>query len=562
MNIRRVKWRLVTGFGALGCGLALLASSCTLIVDGDAMTCETDADCVNHPGKTACDTSAGVCISADKCTSSSECGAAQICSYASPRTCVDLKQGNCTDVYPDDEAYYKDDKAVFLGLTAPLSEADVSTGVSIRNGAILAIDEINAKGGANQEFPLVLISCDDQGNRGPAEDNGQTLANMGIQAIIGPAFSGQTIDMTTGPNYDGEGSIERGVLAISSSATSPDITGLNDLAPACRDTTPDECPGLVWRTSPSDKIQGAAMVAYFPELEEIAKNRVAPDPPLTSIKVAILHKGDSYGTNLAQTVENTLKFNGDVLALSQPANYINLDYGDTSQEGVMPDPDKVAMAAAFGADVYLLLGTSELAPVLQDIEDNYPGANKPYYVFGDGGLSSEIATAAAAKGATSRVRGTIPGTQSLLFTQFSARYTNRFPDDQTGGPEVFGAAGAYDAVYLLSFAATAARGAQLLGVEYARGLTKLADTSKAALEVGSSDFGDVNGSLNNGDTVNIDGVSGPLDFDITSGEAPSDVQIWCLDSVAGSGTYSTHYFEALTGTMQGTPDTGGTNCPF
>ncbi len=569
--VQGLRARLLLPASAVLAALAVSSAwpGCSLVIDGNSESCTEDADCVNHPGKSLCDTEQGVCISPDQCTVNADCGSEEICTFASPRNCQPIRQGNCQTLFPDDAAVYLDDNALLIGVTAPLTEGGnpSSTGISIFNGAKLAVTEINGASGANGNRPMVLIGCDDNGEVGPAEDNGQTLATLGVQAIIGPAFSGQTLDMTRGPNYEDIGTVERGVLNISSSATSTEITGIADKAPSCRDTTPDDCPGLVWRTSPSDETQGKGMIAYFPQLQDIALARVEPDR--TNVKVVILHKGDSYGTRLADFVFERLDVNGELAINSLDA--LKLNYGDTSLSGVTPDTDIIQQAIDFQADVYFLIGTNELGViddgpgVMELIETGWSDpepTSEPYYMFADGGLTSEVVNAANMIGAATRVRGTIPGTIAVATDDPIALFTGRYNaagfTDDVGGPEVFGAAGAYDATYLLAYSVAFANGAPMTGEQFARGLLRVSEGSEVI--VGQGDFGTANNTLQNGGTIDFRGASGPLDFDPTKGEADSDIQIWCIDGT--TGVFSNLYYSALDETMVGDTDPGGATCPF
>ena len=556
---------------------AAVASSCSLVIDGDAESCTEDADCVNHPGLTKCDTEAGVCITPDTCTSNTECADGEICTFVSPRACRSLLSERCATVYPDDPAIYLSDDSILIGVTAPLTEGGEasSTGVSILNSAILAVSEINQSGGANGQRPMALLACDDTGDSNLAEANGQTLADLGIQAILGPAFSGQTLAMTKGtpldPDVEGDigsdGTVKRGVLNMSSSATSTEITGIKDEAPSCAGE--EGCPGLVWRTSPSDLIQGAAMVEYFPALQDIALARV--EPPRTQVKVVILHKGDSYGRNLANFVQERLLVNGK-LAINNSTDALKLDYGDTSQAGVEPDADIIQQAIDFRADVYILIGTNELGTatdpdaspgVMQQIEEGWsdPTANsEPYYLFADGGLIAEVENAATTTGARLRVRGTVPGTKGEMTSPvglYSGRYDQMFPGDE-GAPTVFGGAGAYDTIYLLAYSVAAANGAPMTGEQFARGLLRMNDGE--GIEVGPPKFGSANNTLQNGGSINFIGASGPLDFDVVAGEAESDIQIWCINS-SNKGEFSGLFYSASFEGMEGDDDVAG-ECPF
>ncbi len=559
----------------------MLAASCNLVVDASADSCESDADCVNLPS-TKCDTEQGVCVSVDLCAANADCPDDQICRRFSPRACVSLttptpaapgdptsEEPNCHTLYPDDPAVWRDDNTILIGVTSPrsfvLEGGEVVDSVdTITNGAILAVDEINDKGGVDNQSKLALVICDDYGNDNFAENNGRALAAMGVQSILGAAFSSQTIDMATGT--DGQaGTVAAGIVSISSGATSPDVTGIEDHAPACvadcgaDDACASACPGLVWRTAPSDKIQGDAINTYFKDLEPIVKDRSGTTQ--TTIKVTVLHADDSYGKNLSEFVKTGLEFNGKKANL-QPTEFHVRDYGAGT-----PDPAVLDGAIADAADVYILLPTyDELGGTfIPNLEAAWTGLpeTRPFYVMADGALNESMIADVLAADAMSRARGTIPGTKNDRFTNFRFAYEERFPDAATQGtPDTFGAAGAYDVIYLLTYSALAAKSAPLTGEQLARGLAMTADVAGgAAIEAGPTAFGDASNDLRNGIAINYEGASGPLDFDLQTGEAPSDIQVWCVDAT-GATPYSGRYFDPASGTTKGTADAGTGACPF
>jgi len=581
-----LRWLLAAGVFAPT--VLLSSQGCDAIVDATADSCTSDEECVNYENS-VCDATTSKCVSVDKCQSNDECPDDQICRHFSPRTCISLKtpiasdpsntaslEPSCTAIYPDDPAVWRDDSTFLIGVTAPLSGYDatdtlvpVSTGDAIKNGAIMAVDEINDKGGINNTHKLALVLCDDYGERNFAENNGLALADMGVLTMIGAAYSGQTIDMATKSGVQAVGTVDRDVLSMSPSATSPDISGIADTSPSCLagcngdQSCDDACPDLVWRTSPSDEIQSKALVAYFKELEPIIKNRTTT--PETSIKVTVLHKGDSYGKNLAKFITDGLSFNGKKANVQTAAFKVH-DYG----ESATADQAMIDLTLGEQPDAILLFGTDEVGDIIPKIEAGWTGAadTRPYYLLSDGGLVTcsgsdtcvldKIVTA----GAQARVRGTIPGTESPIFQNFVAAYGMAFPT-AVGGGQTFGAAGAYDSVYLFAYAAVAAGDNALTGAEIARYLPLTASTEPTAqvVEAGPLFFGPASNDLQNGTGINYEGASGPLDFDLRYGEAPSDIQVWCAISKS-EGPFSNRYYDAKTGTMKGTLDPGDGTCPF
>ncbi len=556
------------------------ATSCNLIIVGSSDACEADEDCVNFPN-TACDKDAGQCVSLDKCQSNAECsGAYTICRHFSPRTCVSLKQGNCQEVYPDDELKWRDDDALILGVTGPLlvGSPDEATGLSIANGAKLGADQFNKDNGVEGDRPVVLVICDDVGDRAPAEENGRTLAAIGAQAMIGPAFSGQTIDTANGTpdpatSADRPGTVENNVLLMSTSATSPLVTGIEDTSPRCLascgndPTCQADCPGLVWRTSPSDEIQGKALSAYFANVEGRVKARggVAPRATLT---VYVLYKDDPYGDLLSEVIRTTLKFNmGMDATIQQGTNFFRAVYADVDPvaEGTQPDPAAIATAVAANPDAIFLIGTGEVAGIMTAIETQWAAAgnadaDRPFYFLADGGLSGDVSMAGSAF--RERVRGSIPGTQGSNFNAFIGDYNQKFPPGaRVDGPTVFGAAGAYDAVFLLGYSTVVAGDLPLTSEQLAVGFRSL--ISGDVINAGSAQIGQAQAALQAGSTINFEGASGSLQFDLVTGEGPSEIQIWCIPSATQLGVFSGLYYDGSQ--IVGKTDPGDTMsfaCPF
>ena len=557
--------------GALTVGVGAAQSSCSVIVNGSPDSCEADTDCINLPGRSRCDTAEGLCVSADECAATAECDADSYCSPITPRVCAQLanRTGACSVLFsgkdantPDADAF-RTEGAFVIGLTAPITGADESTGASISNGARLAVEELNK----SEQFsvPIVLLICDDQGDRGIAEENGRTLASLGVQAIIGPAFSGQTLDTANGTEDENDkpraGTVASNVLLISSSATSPAVTGIPDTSPRCLEECDSpsceaNCPGLVWRTSPSDLIQGKASATYFSELEPIVKSRGGVMTPRSTIKVAALYKPDSYGQELEKAVKASLVFNG-MPAFMQSDNYYSKEYQDVEPLDAA-DFDEVV---AFEPDVIFIMGTGEIGPIIAEVEGRLvppavPVEDKPYYVLPDGGISNGTTNATA--GFKERVRGTVPGTSNDNFGIFKASYEGRFEDD---GATVFGGAGAYDIVYMLAYSASLVSGPPR-AEDLARGLHKLADPDGDVVAVGSTNFGTGLSALADGKGIDFDGASGPLQFD-EQDEAESDIQVWCQPPT-GNGVQAGFFYSAADEVMDGISDPGEADftCPF
>lgn len=530
--------RIRLGLVAAAIGLALGSSSCTLIIDRSSDQCESDGECAGFPGTTC--SAEGLCVE-PPCSSTRECldlfGDEHVCNHRTER-CASLRSRACTNINGD----YTSDDAFFIGSVAPLEGEDAATGQVEQNAIKLALHDFKqtsnglpprVSGGATR--PIVLVGCNDDSDGDEAVSAAQHLVKVGVPAIIGAAYSGITIRVAT------EVTIPNQVLLISPSATSVAITDLADQE-------------LVWRTAPSDVFQARAMTAYVPRIEAKLGDPGGPlDAPTARMKLAILHKGDTYGSGLAKAVQDQLVMNDEpVLAQANVADYLRVDYGNPD-DASNPTRYEQTVEEALGLrpHVVLLLGTAEaVREILPGIEEGWAEpAYKPQYVLSDGTVRDLLWNYVASNDdLRRRLTGTIPGTINPLFDGFRSDYTTLFHGMVS--PDVFGAAGAYDATYLLAYSAASIGAGAIDGPALAKGLKKLVPTvtGSASVDVGT---GGINGTfmrLSQGESVDFTGASGPLDFNVATGEAPSDIQIWCLPAdaagMAQSAIFSGLYLKA------------------
>ena len=175
----------------------------------------------------------------------------------------------------------KDSDTVSIGAIFPLSGGVAFYGNESRDGALLAIEEINAAGGLLGK-KLALISEDDEGNAEKAVNAFTKLSSRDkVSFIIGSSTSGPTQAMTTLAQRNR-------VLLISPSATNVEVTKAGD---------------YIFRACFFDPFQGVvgADFAYG---------------TLGSRRAAILYDaGADYNTGLAEAFRNQFKaLDGQVVA--------------------------------------------------------------------------------------------------------------------------------------------------------------------------------------------------------------------------------------------------------
>ncbi len=521
---------------------ALGVEACSFLVDSSADQCSSHADCAARGGAFV-----GAVCTKDKtclatCTSNRACMDAldgpAVCHRDSAK-CAPLLSEDCKTIFQEPGALEKEN-AVILGILMPQTGENAQSMKPRVNAIELARRHIHkansglpgVSGGASR--PLVIVSCTD------ADDSlraARHLANVvRVPAIIGPAFSGVTTTVAK------EVTIPSGVLVISPSATSPTLTDLADN-------------GLVWRTAPSDVLQATAMIKLVEEHVEKEVRTALTLPMTAQIKLAVVHKGDAYGAGLGSALFKGLRFNGKTPAANAD-NYLQIDYGDPLKVTDIAANYVKAVndLVAFKPHVIITVGTTEaVTEVFAKLEEKWTDPNRPRHIVADGLQVPELLQKIGANDQLRRrVFGTIGAATGENYDAFVNEYKLNFPDTQADSY----AAGAYDATLLVSYAIAAAGNKPLKGSLVNTGL-KMTAASGGGVPIIRSGYEDINKAfaamLTTG--IDYDGASGPLNFDPVTGEAPADIQIWCVRATGGTASAfvpSGLNFSASSGALQGT----------
>ena len=520
---------------------------CSALATLDNAPCEVNEDCEALGDGLVC-ADDGFCEPAEGCLTNQECieqeGEFNIC-RKSDNTCVSLLTNECIEVIGD----YTRDDAFMFGTVVPLRGDSQGAGLSPKAGIELALNDIESTvnglpsvAGSSERRPLVLVACSDDADSDQAVVASQHLVDeLEVPAIIGAAFSGITIRVAT------EVTIPAGVLTFSPAATSIAITTIEDN-------------GLVWRSSPSDEFQAEALAKFTPQIEQRIRDEamLADTDP---VSMMILNKADAYGSGLAIAFEQQLVLNGaPAQDPSNTDNYARFDYGDPDSPDVNPPRfgEAVSLVLERQPRIIALMGTREMfSDLMGQIEGGWDDSvgYRPQYLLPDGGVDTLLWNDIVQGNdeLRRRVQGTIPGTASPLFNTFRTEFNSRFSDPNLS-PETFGAAGAYDITYLLFYAAALIGEGEITGQSLAAQMGRFIGGNPA--QVGKNNLSQTLQTLLAGDSIDFEGASGPLDFDLMTGEAPSDILIWCLptenDGSAGPSTPSGIFFSAATRELTGT----------
>jgi len=302
----------------------------------------------------------------------------------------------------------------------------------------------------------------------------------------------------------------------------------------------------VWRTAPSDLVQAVALRDQINQAEIAFR---AANPSVTNVKLAVVYQGNPYGQGLLDGVSKGLMLNGvPVTDQKNTGLYEPLSYDPNTL-----DPTAAAaqvLSEANPPNLVALFGTSEVTTkFITPVETKWPNMMRPFYVLSDAGKKQELLDLIKANNALrTRVRGTVPGTAGPLFQAFSLHYQGKF----NSTPAVFGMAGAYDSTYILAYTMASLGSATPTGPSIADAMKKLVGGTKLA--IGPDTLSTAMQTLGSGGALDIDGASGPLDFDLAAHEAVSDIDVWCVSIVNNTTTFqsSGRHYDSTTHAMVGT----------
>ena len=210
------------------------------------------------------------------------------------------------------------EKSVTIGINVPLTGSDAEAATQIKDGAMMAVDEVN---GVVAGYKINIMVLDDgtttAGQYDPAQaatNARKMVADPSVVAAIGPEMSGSGKAMAP--------ILSQGNLAtITPSSTNPDITD-----PKFAAQFRPMGKAIYFRTVTTDAYQGPNMANYFAQTLKVKK-------------VYILDDGGAYGVGMADAFEAQVKKNGiEVLGHDQldprEANYTTIL---TKIKGLNPD---------------------------------------------------------------------------------------------------------------------------------------------------------------------------------------------------------------------------------
>ncbi len=270
-----------------------------------------------------------------------------------------------------------------FALTGPIPDP----GKDIRQGAEIAIDDLNAAGGL-EGFMFDLVAedgaCD--GTQGTNVGN-KFAADETIVAVTGGTCSGETFGLI--PIL-----LEARIPFVSPSATNPDITSSD-----C-----DVCN----RVALSDALQGVVDADF-----------AFSDLGVT--KVAVVHDNSDYGKGLAEIFQN------HILALGgEVTNFEGVQVGDTDFRALL------AKVGANGPEFIFFGGYSTEAGLIAQQMTEAPGLENTLFMSDDGAYTRQYLDAAGEAAEGTYVSFVAGADAEAMNADFDAKYLDKYgvsPDD-------------------------------------------------------------------------------------------------------------------------------------
>ena len=363
--------------------------------------------------------------------------------------------------------------AVLAGISGPIAALAPPMVAASR----LAVAQINEQGGILNGGKLEVVVGDSACNPQNATDAATKAVNIErVIAVVGPSCSGAVLAAANSVT------VPAGVLMVTPSGTSPEITALQDK-------------GLVFRTVPSDDYQGRALARTLKERG--------------TRKVAVAYLNNDYGKGLAESFKAEFEAGGGTIA-----GYSGHEDGKASYRS------ELAALARSGADTLVMFDYGDgsgLTVLRQALENNF----FKHYVGGDGMKSEGMLRAIGAQNLTSFLASAPVGEASASLENFNKAFKAAGQNTDA----VF-ATTSYDAAFLVALAIERAGGDK---AKLGPALRAVASAPGEPILAG--EWAKAKKLIAEGKDINYKGAGGDHEFD-SAGDVPGN---YALFKVGGQG---------------------------
>ena len=381
---------------------------------------------------------------------------------------------------------------VKVGQIAPMTGSAAEFGPFYRDGARLAINQINAA--AKEVFGQEIISQhileDTNTLPTPAIESARKLVEAdGVPAIIGAWSSGVTVATSTSV------SIPNGVLQISNGSTSPLISVLPE----------DAQSDLLFRTTSSDALQGVVAA-------QLAAGEIMDD--YSNKTASTIFVNNPYGQGLSNAFARSFQLRGGTVHAQVPhPEEVQPTYKSQLAVALKDDPDILVCCSYPG----------HTATFLKEARDVFGFTN---WQFVDGNKSEKVLNAVGAGDLAGKM-GTAPGSDPSLpaYQNFEDAFKSAYDHDRIV-PFTNSAYDAGAAIGLAVARAIAEGASELDGRTIRDNLRPVANPDGARIDGGKPEnFAKAMEMLRNGESINYSGAAGACDFD-DNGDVKTPIALW------------------------------------
>jgi branched-chain amino acid transport system substrate-binding protein len=231
-----------------------------------------------------------------------------------------------------------------IGINLPFTGADAADAANIRDGALMAIDEINSKGGIAGQIKIQPLVKDDgtvaAGQYDPAQaatNTKQFVADSSVMAVVGPQMSGSGKAMSPIASA-------ANLMIITPSSTNPDITD-----PAFASQYRPSGKAIYFRTVTTDAFQGPFMANFAAEALGISK-------------IYILDDTGAYGEGIANAFEMRAVEKGITVLGHDKLDPKESDYTSVLTKINALSPDAIYYGGVGQAGVKLAIQSHDVMP--------------------------------------------------------------------------------------------------------------------------------------------------------------------------------------------------------
>ena len=384
--------------------------------------------------------------------------------------------------------------AVKIGLLSDFTGDLAEYGPPNQDAAALAVKHVNDAGGVLDGRMIEIIAADDGTSEIISVDSARKLVNVdGVSAVIGPLGSGPTLAVANAVT------IPNGIPQVSSTASSPAITLLDDN-------------DFVFRTNTSDAFQGVILAGLAYRLGYRS--------------AGVLYINNAYGQGLANQFEESFE------ALGGTAATVSHEDGQPSYAS--------ELARATAADPDVLVAVSYPVNGALYVREAIDGGAADTFLFVDATKSEDLISRAGA----ANLEGTWGTAPEGIENDASVTFAREYEAAYGRAPGPFNAQ-SYDAGAILALAVEAAGSDEPAAIRNA--LRQVANSPGTKIGPGAAELRRGIELLRSGQQINYQGASGPVDFDengdvlgaigiwrITDGQIVTDQVVMSADEIAVS----------------------------